>query len=110
MSSGPLYHVALVRTDVSENMSPPFFRVSQVDTIPQLCYRGILVEAVCSPKRRLYLEPLGAKSQKISVIDTAVKTAQKTEFFDPTYYPSMERLIDNDSTVTQLWKHHPEEP
>jgi hypothetical protein len=32
-----------------------------------------------------------------------VKTSQKTIFFDPSSYPSMERLIINDSMVMQLW-------
>jgi hypothetical protein len=61
MSSGTLFLVALVRTDVSENIPPA------------------------------------------SVIDTAVKAPQKTVFIDPTRYPPMERVINSDSTVTQLW-------
>jgi hypothetical protein len=40
MSSETLYHVALVRTDVSENISP-HLQVPQADTIPQLFYFGI---------------------------------------------------------------------
>jgi hypothetical protein len=36
------------------------------------------------------------------VKEKAVRTSQKRVFFDPTQYPSMERLISSDSTVTQL--------
>jgi hypothetical protein len=44
-------------------------------------------------------------SQKIFIIVTAVKTSQKAAIFGSTWYPSMERRINNDSTVTQLWSH-----
>jgi hypothetical protein len=37
------------------------------------------------------------------IIDTSVKASHKTMFFDYKYFPSMERLINNDSTLTQLW-------
>jgi hypothetical protein len=40
------------------------------------------MEAICSPKRRLELELHYIKSQKVSVIDTAVDASQKTVFFD----------------------------
>jgi hypothetical protein len=42
-------------------------------------------------------------SQKIFIIDTAVKTFKKAVFFDYTWYPSMKRVVNSDSTVTQLW-------
>jgi hypothetical protein len=42
-------------------------------------------------------------SQKASIIDTAVKTSQRTVFFDHELYPSVERLSNSDSTVTQPW-------
>jgi hypothetical protein len=37
------------------------------------------------------------------VIDTVVKSSQKTVFLDHKLYPSMERLFNSDSTVIQLW-------
>jgi stage III sporulation protein SpoIIIAA len=33
--------------------------------------------AICSPKRLFYLESHGMKSQKITIIDTAVEISQK---------------------------------
>jgi hypothetical protein len=48
------------------------------------------------------LELHDTKSQK-ALIDTAVKASQMTVFFDHELYPSMERLINSDSTVQQLW-------
>jgi hypothetical protein len=48
-------------------------------------------------KPTLYKFPEG------TIIDTAVKASQTTVFFNLTQYPSMERLINSDSTVTQLW-------
>jgi hypothetical protein len=61
------------------------------------------MEALCSPKRQFELEPHGTKTQKASIIDTAVKASQRTVFCDHTYYTSMERLVNSDTTVTQLW-------
>jgi hypothetical protein len=61
------------------------------------------MEAICSPKRRFELELHGTRSHKISIIDTAVKASQKTVLLDHTRFPSTERLINSDSTVTQLW-------
>jgi hypothetical protein len=48
-------------------------------------------ETILSAKRRFELEPHGTKSQKTSVIDTAVKASQRTVFFGLTQYPSMKR-------------------
>jgi hypothetical protein len=49
MLSGTLCHVALVHTDVSENIAS-IFRVPWGDRIPQLCYHGINCLSA-SPKR-----------------------------------------------------------
>jgi hypothetical protein len=56
-----------------------------------------------SLKRWFELELHGTKTQKASIIDTTVKAFQRTVFFDHKLYPSMERLSNSDSTVTQLW-------
>jgi hypothetical protein len=48
------------------------------------------------------LEWLGTTSRKVSVIGTAVKASQKTVFLDHTLYPSVERPINGNSTVTQV--------
>jgi hypothetical protein len=45
----------------------------------------------------------GYKVPEVSIIDTVVKASQKTVFFDHKQFPSMERLCNNDFTVTQLW-------
>jgi hypothetical protein len=37
------------------------------------------------------------------MIDAAVKAWQKMMFFDHKLYPSMERLININSALTQLW-------
>jgi hypothetical protein len=44
------------------------------------------------------------KVSKAFIIDTAVKTSQKV-FFDCKYHPSVERLINNVSTVRKLCNH-----
>jgi hypothetical protein len=44
MSSRNLYHVALVRTEVSENILPPSSRILSVIRTLQLCYRGITLD------------------------------------------------------------------
>jgi hypothetical protein len=49
------------------------------------------------------LEPHGIMPQKTFAIVTAEKTSQEVAFFGRTYYPSMGRLINNYSTVIQLW-------
>jgi hypothetical protein len=61
------------------------------------------METIHSPKRRLELELHGTKSQKASVIDTAVKASQKTVFFYHQLHRSVDRLINRNSMVTQLW-------
>jgi hypothetical protein len=32
-----------------------------------------------------------------------LKTSQKAVFFDPTWYPSVGKLINSDSTIAHLW-------
>jgi hypothetical protein len=61
------------------------------------------METIRSPKHQFKLERHGTKAQKASVIDTAVKAFQRTVFFNDKLYPSMERLSNSDSMVTQLW-------
>jgi hypothetical protein len=56
-----------------------------------------------SPKSRFELELQGTNSQKESIIDTAMRSSQRTVFFDHKEYSSMERLINSDSMATQLW-------
>jgi hypothetical protein len=84
MPSGTLYGVALFRTDILENVT-------------------LKMEAICSPNCRFELVLHGTKSQKAFIIDTAMKASQRTVFFDHIYYPSVVRLINSDSTVTELW-------
>jgi hypothetical protein len=63
-------------------------RNNQEDTI---LHRQILLfkeNCVTSYTLSSASEEHGTKSQKISVIDTAVKTSQKTVFFDPTHFHS----------------------
>jgi hypothetical protein len=38
-----------------------------------------------------------------SIIESALKASQRTKFFNHKLYPSMERLMKSDSTLTQLW-------
>jgi hypothetical protein len=54
---------------------------------------SINVETTNKHRRRFGLQPHGPGSQKTSSMDTNVKTSQKTEFFEPTLYSSMERQI-----------------
>jgi hypothetical protein len=66
MPSGALYRGALVKNDVSENVSSPssgFLRVIGLSTWFEI-------------------ELHATKSQKASTDDTAVKASQKTVFFD----------------------------
>jgi hypothetical protein len=43
------------------------------------------------------------KYQKISVIDTGVKTSPRTVFSDPIQCSSVERLINSVFTLKQMW-------
>jgi hypothetical protein len=61
------------------------------------------MEAICPPKRRYELVLHGTESQEASIIDTIVKASHKTVFFGHKLYPSMERMINSDSTVAQVW-------
>jgi hypothetical protein len=56
-----------------------------------------------SLKRRFELQLHGARSQKASVIDTAVKPFQRTVFSNHKYHPSLQGLSNSDSTATQPW-------
>jgi hypothetical protein len=69
VSSGILRRVALVRTDVSEEFSASFIRVTRIGEL------GTTL-AVTSNRRRLFQEPHGVTSQKtLFFIVTAVKTS-----------------------------------
>jgi hypothetical protein len=69
MSSGMLRRVALVRTDVSEELSASFIRVTRIGGL----------WTTLAPKRRFLQEPHGVTSQKTSFfIVTAVKTSNLT--------------------------------
>jgi hypothetical protein len=61
------------------------------------------METIPSPKRRFERELHGTKSQKASIIDTAVKASHRTGCFENKLYPSLDWLTDRDSAVTQLW-------
>jgi hypothetical protein len=56
-----------------------------------------------STGQRFELELHSPKSQKASIIDTVVRASLRTVFFEHKQYPSMERMINSDSTVTLLW-------
>jgi hypothetical protein len=69
--------VALVRTDVSEELSASFIRVTTIGKL------GITL-AVTSNRRTLSQEPHGVTSQKTSFfIVTAVKTSNLTYVYPP---------------------------
>jgi hypothetical protein len=70
VSSGTLRRVALVRTDVSEELSASFIRVTRIDELGKTL-------AVTSNRRTRFLQqPHGVTSQKTSLfIVTAVKTS-----------------------------------
>jgi hypothetical protein len=57
------------------------------------------MEITFSPKHQSELQLYGTKSQKASIIDTAVKAFQRAVFFDHKLYPFMERLSNRDSRV-----------
>jgi hypothetical protein len=62
------------------------------------------MEKILSPKRRFELQLHGTKYQREFLIDTALKTSQKFEFFDHEQYPSLEKLSNSVFTVMHLWK------
>jgi hypothetical protein len=69
-SSGMLRRVALVRTDVSEELSTSIIRLTRM---------GELGRTDVPPKRRFLQEPHGVTSQKMTFfIVTAVKTSNLT--------------------------------
>jgi hypothetical protein len=54
---------------------------------------------ISSPKCWYELELYGTKYQKASIIDTAVKTFQRIEFFDHKLHPSKKMLSNTGSSV-----------
>jgi hypothetical protein len=82
--SGMLRPVALVRTDVSEEPSAFFIRVTRIGELGTTLAatnnrRTLRRNALVSPKRRFLQEPHGVTSQKIPFfIVTAVKTSNLT--------------------------------
>jgi hypothetical protein len=62
------------------------------------------MEMIHFPKRRFKLVLHSTKSQKTSLIDTAMKAFQETEVFQYYLSPSMVRLSNSISMVIQLWK------
>jgi hypothetical protein len=72
VSSGMLRRVALVKTDVSEEPSASFIRVTRISEL------GTTLAA--TPKCRFLQEPQGVTSQKTTFfLVTAVKTSNLTE-------------------------------
>jgi hypothetical protein len=90
VSSGMLHRVALVRTDVSEDLSASFIRVTRIcdlHSVRRLLVTASVVpsspilvtlmqEALVPPKRLFLQEPHGVTSQKAPFfLVTAVKTS-----------------------------------
>jgi hypothetical protein len=76
VSSGMLRRVALARTDISEESSASFIRVTKIGEL------GTTQAAACvvPPKRRFLQEPHGVTTQKTPFfIVTAVKTSNLTD-------------------------------
>jgi hypothetical protein len=87
MYSGMLRPVALVRTDISEELSASFIRVTRIGELGTMLavtsnrrtLRRNTKCALSSPKRRFIQEPRGVTSQKTPFfIVTAVKTSNLT--------------------------------
>jgi hypothetical protein len=74
--------VALVRTDISEELSASIIRVTRILVILMRVTRILVIlmmEALNPPKRRFLIEPHGVTSQKTSFfIVTALKTSNLT--------------------------------
>jgi hypothetical protein len=80
-SSGMLHRVALVRTDVSEELSATFIRVTKIDELgtTQAATSNRRTLRQVPPKRRFLQEPHGVTTQKTPFcIVTAVKTSNLT--------------------------------
>jgi hypothetical protein len=69
-----LRRVALVRTDVSEERSASFIRMTHLV--------ALLKEALIPPKRRFLQEPQGVISQKTPFCKKWLASVQKTEIND----------------------------
>jgi hypothetical protein len=95
-SSGMLRRLALVRTDVSEELGASIIRVTRIDEIrtqrASVASYGYvpsspilvtpMMEALSSPERRFSLEPHGLTSQKTPFfIVTAVKSSKLTRIY-----------------------------
>jgi hypothetical protein len=61
------------------------------------------MEMIHSPKHQFGLGIYGMKSHKGTTNDTTVKASQRTALFNHKLHPSMERLINSDFMVTQMW-------
>jgi hypothetical protein len=104
--------VAVVRTDVSDNISPPYSQqISAIDTAMRTSQKTVFFHpteypskerltrsesmvtplwrpiSLRTPEEGSYMlsEPHGSNSKKTAIIGAAVKTSQNTVFFGPTY-------------------------
>jgi hypothetical protein len=80
VSSGMLHHVALVRTDVSEERSASFIRVTRIDELgTMLAVTSTLMEVLFPLKSQFLQQPYGVTPQKTPFfIVTAMKTSNLT--------------------------------
>jgi hypothetical protein len=98
-SPGMLHRLALVRTDVSEELSASIIRLRIIGQLGTLV--TLMMEALSSPKRRFLQEPHGLIPQKTPFfIVTAVKTSNLT--YDRYCLESQERR-DIQQDIYVVW-------
>jgi hypothetical protein len=74
-----LRRVTLVRTDVSEELSAPFIRVTRIGELGRTILVTLMKEALRSSETSVLKEPHGVTSQKTPFfIATVVKTSNLT--------------------------------
>jgi hypothetical protein len=79
VSSGMLHRVALVRTDVSDELSASFIRGTRIGELGTTLHAAKKYEVYLRSMRRLLQEPHGVTSQKTPFfIVIAVKTSNLT--------------------------------
>jgi hypothetical protein len=123
VSSGMLHYVALVRTDVSEELSASFIRVTRISELGamlavtsnrQLQLALFLFHRFLSswwrrlwvpPKRRFLQEPHGVTSQKTPFfIVTAMKTSNLTQIHNHCQYIYLTcEIVDYSGWTTVNW-------
>jgi hypothetical protein len=106
VSSGMLRRVALVRTDVSEELSASFIRVTRIGELGTLCMRRLLVTASVVPSLPILVtlmnEALSSSETSVFARATRRNIPEDTILLSPTCLEECHRIVWDEARILEI--------